>query len=60
LGLAVVLGRFMASQLYQVSALDPATFIATPLLILIVALTANLLPARRATKVDPVRALQAE
>jgi putative ABC transport system permease protein len=60
LGLAVVLGRFMAGQLYQVSALDPATFIATPLLVLIVAMAANLLPARRATKVDPVRALQAE
>lgn len=60
LGLAVAVGRSMASQLYQVSALDPVTFIATPLLVIGVAMAANLLPARRATKVDPVRALQAE
>jgi putative ABC transport system permease protein len=60
LGLAAVVGRLVSSQLYQVSALDPLTFALTPLLVGAVALTANLLPARWATKVDPVRALQAE
>jgi predicted permease len=60
LGLAVVVGRLVSSQLYEVSALDPMTFTVTPFLVVAVAMTANLLPARRATKVDPVRALQAE
>jgi ABC-type antimicrobial peptide transport system permease subunit len=60
LGLAVVVGRLMAAQLYEISPLDPLTFGLTPLLVVAVAITANLLPARRATKVDPVRALQAE
>lgn len=60
LGLAAAFGRLMSSQLYQTSTLDPVTFVATPLLVLAVAMTANLLPAHRATKVDPVRALQAE
>lgn len=60
LGLAVVVGRLMASQLFQVSALDPLVFLLTPLLVVGVAVAANVLPARRATKVDPVRALQTE
>jgi ABC-type antimicrobial peptide transport system permease subunit len=60
LGLAAAVGRLMSNQLFQVSALDPLTFLATPFLVLAVAMAANLLPARRATKVDPVRALQAE
>jgi putative ABC transport system permease protein len=60
LGLAVLVGRVVASQLYEVSALDPMTFVVTPLLVLAVAMTANLLPARTAAKVDPVRALQAK
>lgn len=60
LGLAAAVGRLMSNQLYQTSTLDPVTFVTTPLLVLAVAMTANLLPARRATKVDPVRALQAE
>jgi len=60
LGLAVVVGRLIAAQLFQVSALDPVTFALTPILVVVVAMAANLLPARRATKVDPVRALQAE
>jgi putative ABC transport system permease protein len=60
LGLAAVVGRLMAAQLYEVSALDPLTFVLTPLIVVAVAMIANLLPARRATRVDPVRALQAE
>ncbi len=58
--LAAALSRVVEAQLYQISASDPLTFIAAPLLVGLVALAANLLPARRATKVDPVRALQAE
>ncbi len=60
LGLAVVVGRLVSTELYEVSVLDPMTFVVTPLLVVGVAMTANLLPARRATKVDPVKALQAE
>jgi ABC-type antimicrobial peptide transport system permease subunit len=60
LGLAVIVGRFVSTQLFLVSALDPLTFGVTPLLVVGVAMAANLIPARRATRVDPVRALQAE
>ena len=60
LGLAAGVGRLLATQLYEVCALDPLTFVLTPLIAIAVAMTANLLPARRATNVDPVRALQAE
>jgi putative ABC transport system permease protein len=60
LALAVVVGRLMSAQLYQVSSRDPLTFILTPALVILVAVVANLLPARRATRVDPVSALQAE
>jgi putative ABC transport system permease protein len=60
LGLAVIVGRFVSTQLFLVSALDPLTFGVTPLLVVCVAMAANLIPARRATRVDPVRALQVE
>jgi ABC-type antimicrobial peptide transport system permease subunit len=60
LGLSVAVGRLVASQLFQVSSLDPLTFVLTPILVVAVAMVANLLPARRAMRVDPVRALQGE
>jgi putative ABC transport system permease protein len=60
LALAIALGRLMASSLFGVSALDPATFVAAPLFLSVVALAASLVPARRAMRLDPVRALQAE
>ena len=56
--LAVV--RLIASQLYAVAPADPATFVAVPLMVILVALAACYLPARRATRVDPVFALRAE
>jgi ABC-type antimicrobial peptide transport system permease subunit len=50
----------LQSQLYDVGRLDPVTFAAVPLLFLTVGSIACLLPARRATKVDPMIALRAE
>jgi len=57
---SVVLSRLLKSQLFGVSTGDPLTLGAVVLLIAIVALVAALVPARRATAVDPTTALRAE
>jgi putative ABC transport system permease protein len=62
IGIAVSLGltRLIASQLFGVTATDPVTFLSVAILIVLVALAACYIPARRAMRVDPVTALRYE
>jgi len=57
---AVGLSHFLSSLLYGVSAVDPVTYSVLPLAFILVASLACYIPARRATKVDPVVALRCE
>jgi predicted permease len=60
LGVSLALWRLAGSFLYGISATDPVTFIGVPLLLLLVAFVAALLPARRASQVEPMDALRYE
>jgi len=60
LGGALFLGRLLSGMLYGVAATDPGTYLAVTALILLVALLACFIPARRATRVEPTVALRSE
>ena len=59
-GIALAVSRAIASLLYGVSPTDPVALAAVPLVLLSAASAATLVPARRAMRVDPMRALRSE
>ena len=60
LGAAFALTRFLSSSLYEVRTSDPTTFVLVPVLFLIAALVASLVPAQRAANSDPMIILRRE
>lgn len=60
LGGAIVLGRSLESLLYGVTSRDPMTMFGVAVMLVVVALVACLVPARRASRIDPLTALRAE
>jgi putative ABC transport system permease protein len=61
-GIAVAFAvlRLVTSQLFDTSPSDPLTFAAVPAILIIVALAAAYIPARRAARLDPMKALRVE
>jgi ABC-type antimicrobial peptide transport system permease subunit len=57
---ALALGRYVASQLYNLEPQDPAIAIATVALLSLVSAAAGLIPAHRASRIDPILALRHE
>ena len=60
IGLAIALSRLLRGVLFGVSNFDPVSYVGLTMLLLLVALIASWLPARRASKVDPAVALHEE
>jgi ABC-type antimicrobial peptide transport system permease subunit len=60
LGAALVLTRFVRTILYEISPNDPATFAVVAITLATVAVAGALVPARRASRVDPVIAIRSE
>jgi predicted permease len=60
IGLALIAGKAIAAQLYQVSPRDPVVFVVCALVLLIVAIVACAAPMRRALRVDPIVALRTD
>ena len=58
--LAAATGKILSGILYEVGALDPVAFTAAPILLAAAALVATWLPARRATRINPMVALRTE
>ena len=60
LACAFALTRFMQSLILGVSAIDPATFVLTPVVLALISLLASYAPAYRAARIDPIDALRQE
>jgi len=60
LGAALALSRLVSSLIFGVRATDPLTFAAVALLLLLVGIVATIMPAYRATRIEPVRILREE
>jgi ABC-type lipoprotein release transport system permease subunit len=60
LGLAVGLSRFLKSLLFEVEPTDPATYGFVTVALMIAAFAASYIPARRASRVDPVEVLRVQ
>jgi ABC-type antimicrobial peptide transport system permease subunit len=58
LAAAFALTRLMSTLLYKVSAADPITFVGISMLVVCVSMLANYIPARKASRVDPMVALR--
>jgi len=58
--LGFLISRMLGGMVFGISATDPVTFIGVPAILIAVALVANLVPAIRATRTDPVNALRVE
>ena len=57
---ALASGRLLGTLLFEVSAIDPVTYLAVAVVLTIVALGATALPALRATRVDPLTSMRNE
>jgi ABC-type antimicrobial peptide transport system permease subunit len=60
LPIAMLIGRLLGSRLYQVGALDPLSLGIPAIVLLLCALVASALPARRAASIEPLEALRTE
>jgi ABC-type antimicrobial peptide transport system permease subunit len=60
LAASIIVTRALSAFLYDTSPMDPGTFIAVPLILIVVALGAAMFPAWRVVRTDPIRALRAE
>jgi putative ABC transport system permease protein len=57
---ALATSKYLSTLLYDTGPRDPITFLGVPLVLLVVALMAAWMPARRASRLDPVKALLSE
>jgi putative ABC transport system permease protein len=58
--LGIGFGRIAQSMLYQLKGSDPLVFCGATIILVLISLIAGLLPARRASKIDPIQALRYE